>query len=99
MKDSLVTSSLGNGILSQAGTVINLLLDHSSLTNNLGSAIQSSGADWIVKINNSTIFGNTTGVSAVSDGNVLSYKNNLIDGNNTNGTPLPAVPGYSGNGQ
>jgi hypothetical protein len=97
MKDSLVTSSRSNGILSQAGTTINFIIDHSSLTNNIGAAIQSSGASSRVFINDSTIFGNDMGVSVVSGGSVLSYKNNRINGNVTDGTPLAPVPGVTGN--
>jgi hypothetical protein len=99
MKDSIVSSSRSNGILAQAGSTINFIIDHSSLSNNVGNALQSSGANSHVFINDSTIFGNDTGVSAVSGGIVLSYKNNRINGNNIDGTPLAAVPGYSGTGQ
>jgi hypothetical protein len=99
VKDSLVRASRSNGILSLAGSTINFIIDKSSLTNNVGNALQSSGANSVVFLNDSTIFGNQTGVSAVSGGSVMSYKNNRINGNSTDGTPLNAVPGYSGTGQ
>jgi hypothetical protein len=34
---------------------------------------------------------NSTGVS-ITGGSVLSYKNNVIDGNTTDGTPLTGTP-------
>jgi hypothetical protein len=95
MRDSIVTSSRSNGILVQAGTIINFVIDRSSLTNNVGNALQSSGANSHVYIGNSTIFGNDVGVSALA-GTVQSFKNNQIFGNGTDGTPLPAVPGATG---
>jgi hypothetical protein len=95
IKDSQVISSRSNGILVQAGTTINLVIDRSSLTNNVGNALQSSGANSRVYIGNSTIFANDVGVS-VQSGTVQSFKNNQIIGNGTDGTPLPAVPGATG---
>ena len=95
MKDSQVISSRSNGILVQAGTTINFVIDQSSLTNNVGNALQSSGANSHVYIGNSTIFGNDVGVSAEA-GTVQSFKNNQIFGNGSDGTPLPAVPGATG---
>jgi hypothetical protein len=96
MKGSTIRSSLSSGILSQAGTSINLVIDHSSLTNNAGNALQSSGANSNISIGDSTISGNDVGASAVSGGVVESFKNNQISGNRTDGTPLNAVPGFSG---
>jgi hypothetical protein len=95
VKDSLVRASRSTGVLALAGSTINFVIDHSSLTNNVGNALQSSGANSHVFFGNYTIFGNDTGVSAVSGGTVQSFKNNQIFGNGTDGTPLAAVPGYS----
>ena len=55
------------------------------------------GLSTVVRIGNSTIYGNQTGVSADSGGAVQSFKNNQIFGNGTDGTPLDAVPGVTGN--
>jgi hypothetical protein len=99
MKDSQVVSSRSNGILSLAGSAINLVVDHSSLTNNVGAALQSSGSNSRVFLKDSTIFGNNTGISVVGGGSVQSLKTNFIFGNNIDGTPIPAVSGYSGGAQ
>ena len=97
MTDSVVTSSRSNGILSLAGaSVINFTIESSKLVNNVGVAIQSSGANSTVRISDSTIADNQTGVSAVSGGVVQSYKDNRIGGNGTDGTPLAAFPGPGG---
>jgi hypothetical protein len=99
MKDSQVVSSRSNGILSLAGSTINLVLDHSSLTNNVGNALQSSGSNSRVFLKDSTIFSNDAGISVVGGGSVQSLKTNFIFGNNIDGTPIPAVSGYSGGAQ
>jgi hypothetical protein len=62
------------------------------LSNNVGSAVQSSGAGSFVRIGNSIISANDTGVSVASGGTVQSFKSNEIFGNNSDGIPLPAVP-------
>jgi hypothetical protein len=92
MRDSLVSSSRSNGILAQSGSFISLLIERSLLSNNVGSAVQSSGANSFVRIGNSTISANDTGVSTVGGGTVQSFKTNEIFGNGADGTPLAAVP-------
>jgi hypothetical protein len=92
MRDSLVASSRSNGILAQAGSFISLLIERSLLSNNVGSAVQSSGASSFVRIGNSIISANDTGVSVASGGTVQSFKSNEIFGNSSDGIPLPAVP-------
>ena len=95
MTDSVV-SSFSNGILSIGGQGVNLTIRNSKLINNVGAAIQSDGANSVVRLDESTIAGNQTGVSAINGGVVQSFKNNRIIGNQTDGIPIPAVPGYSG---
>ena len=56
----------------------------------------SSGA--VAVVGSSTVVNNTTGVSSQSGGTVLSFKNNNIGGNSTDGTPLTAYPGFTGGG-
>src|SRR6202022_1657377 len=92
LRDSVVASSRSNGILTQAGSFISLVIDRSLLSNNVGSAVQSSGASSFVRIGNSTISANDTGVSVASGGTVQSFKSNEIFGNSSDGTPLPPFP-------
>ena len=68
-----------------AGTVID---DSSALVN--GTGIGVTGGK--VYLGNSVIIRNSVGV-AITGGTVLSYKTNMIDGNNTaDGTPLNGIP-------
>ena len=96
MRDSVVSSSLNNGILSLAGQTNTFTIERSSLLVNVGNAIQASGGNSIVRIGDSTIVGNAVGVSAVSGGTVQSFKENHIAGNGSDGTPLTAFPGPGG---
>ena len=77
--------------LSLAGQPINFKIERSSLVNNVGIAIQSSGASSVVSIAGSEITGNQVGLSAVSGGSILSYQNNEINGNGTDGAPTDVV--------
>jgi len=51
-----------------------------------------------LKLGNNNITNNLTGV-ATGGGTLQSFKNNQISDNVTDGTPITAVPGYSGTGQ
>jgi hypothetical protein len=67
-----------------AGTAIN---ESSAVVN--GTGIGVSGGKLF--LGNSVIVKNNVGVS-ITGGTVLSYKTNMIDGNTTDGTPLPGTP-------
>jgi hypothetical protein len=67
-----------------AGTVVN----ESSAVGN-GTGIDMQGGKLF--LGNSVIAKNSLGVS-ITGGLVLSYKNNVIDGNTTDGTPLTSTP-------
>jgi len=61
-----------------------VFLSNVSVRNN-GSGI--STADGTVYLNGTSIFGNKTGVS-VKGGSIVSFKNNMIAGNGTDGAPM-----------
>jgi len=67
-----------------AGTVVN---ESSAVGNGTGINVQGGK----LFLGNSVIAKNSTGVS-ITGGSVLSYKNNVIDGNTTDGTPLTGTP-------
>jgi hypothetical protein len=54
-----------------------------------GTGVSTSGA--LVRLANSTITDNSTGVSQTNGGTATSYKNNQINDNGVDGTPLTAV--------
>jgi hypothetical protein len=67
-----------------AGTVVN---ESSAVGNGTGIDVQGGK----LFLGNSVIAKNSIGVS-ITGGSVLSYKNNVIDGNTTDGTPLTGTP-------
>jgi hypothetical protein len=89
IRDSVVSSRFNNGIMTlapAAGAPVRLNIERSSLVNN-GIAVQSNGANSLVRIGGSQITGNRTALSAVDGGQILSYQNNEINGNDTDGAP------------
>lgn len=109
VSDSYITDNGGAGA-SSGGIVIffqdtssaNAVIDGVRIANNFGSGVRSSGVaasgkgSSLIRIGNSTIANNVTGVSAVGAGVVESFKDNQIAGNSTDGTPITAVPGPGG---
>jgi hypothetical protein len=88
VRDSTLAHNRGSGINSAAGTTISLMVDRDTISTNLQNGVLSSGANSFVRIFNSSIFGNATGVTSVAGGVVHSHKNNAINGNAVDGTPI-----------
>lgn len=80
---SSVANNRGHGASAINGA--NLTFDNSRSVGNGGTGVFALGTG-ITRINNSTITGNAIGVGG--GGNLRSYKNNAINGNATDGTPI-----------
>jgi hypothetical protein len=89
VRDSIVASCQSFGILATAGGTLNLMVEHSTVSNNLNTGVLSTGASSTVRIANSVITGNATGVGTSGGGVLRSFKNNAIKGNGADGTPIP----------
>jgi hypothetical protein len=87
-----LAAETGGGLGNGAVTIMANGVDSSN--NNVG--FQANGTGALVLIGSSTATGNGTGVLAQNSGQVLSYKINQINGNTTDGTPVPAVSGTGG---
>jgi len=84
--DSVVSGNSNNGITASVGSgAITLMLNRDIVTNNNGIGI--SNGNSTVKIGDSLVTGNGTGIGSVG-GSFLSYKNNQINDNTSDGTPL-----------
>jgi hypothetical protein len=88
VRESVIASSQSFGIIATAGGAINLMVERTAVSNNLGTGVSSSGAASLVRISNSVITGNATGVGSSGGGVLRSFKNNAIKGNGTDGTPI-----------
>ena len=97
-----VRNSVATGYVN-SGVVLNSA--NGAVTGDIFNAQLSGGADGLAatgagataRVGTSTITHNTTGVTALNSSTIQSYKNNMIFDNGTDGTPITAVNGYSGN--
>jgi hypothetical protein len=87
------TADGGNaGIVAAAGTAaINVMVDTVTVSNNVGFGIRSVGAGATIRVTNSTVTGNATGLGSASAGALLSYQNNNVSGNTADGAPTGTV--------
>ena len=101
IQDSVVHGNGGNGVLAitpGGGSRIQVNLDRTSVTGNVGSGARADGAaasgagSATIRIGSSVISSNVQGVSVNGAGVLQSYKNNSIAGNVTDGTPITQIP-------
>jgi hypothetical protein len=95
-KSCVADLNKSNGFLAVGSTgpsVLNLD-DCASFANGqggTGSGVQASGSQAIVRISNTAVSNNPTGLSAVSGGSLLSFRNNSVGGNIVDGTSTGTV--------
>src|SRR5262245_18987042 len=89
VNNSLATSNV-HGFFADSNSVLNV--DHSAAFGNTSTGINAqTGAT--IRLFDSTIASNATGLSATSGGSILSYGQNRIDGNGAgNGPPTGVLP-------
>jgi len=88
VRDSTISGNRMTGIITVAtGTGAGIMVSRTTVANN-GTGVQVAGAAAIMRVGQSEITGNGTGVS----GAVLSYGNNQLNGNASDGA-FSAVPG------
>jgi hypothetical protein len=69
--------------------VINL--ESSIVSGNRNAGIQSEGANSTINITNVTVVDNSTGLSILAGGHIVSFGNNKITDNTTNGSPTKTI--------
>lgn len=72
------------------GTTIVLVKD-SSIRNNSASGINAASAGSQIALSNVSVIFNATGLSTSSGGKIISFRNNVIFGNGTDGEPTSTV--------
>lgn len=87
--NSTVRNNVGAGISASPESTADVAVSRSLIAGN-GSGV-TAAAGSTVRLSGNTIVHNTTGLSAAGTGKIASAKDNLIDGNGTNGTPTSAV--------
>lgn len=93
IKNSLITSNLNVGVAARsnagATVVINVEGTTIALQNGIASStgVFASGAQGIVRLSNCIVTSNLIGLAASGGGNLVSWGNNRIKGNTTDGAP------------
>jgi len=69
---------------------------HSSIENNgadagTGYGLQATGADGIIRIGDTDVFGNTYGLRTAANGQIRSFGDNYVNGNTTDGAPTAVI--------
>jgi hypothetical protein len=92
---SVISNNTGGGVFSFSaaanGTVI--VVDHSEASHNGGSGLRTSGANAIMRVSDTVIVGNQTGVDHAGGGTLESFLNNVFTLNSTQGTFTGSVTG------
>ena len=86
--DSITSGNTQDGIVvttSAGHAPIGVMVTNSKSANN-GYGIRSIGPNVTVRVKNSEVVGNNVGLAAQSGGTLLSYGNNGVDANGSNGT-------------
>lgn len=94
IRDSVVGGTTFSGIVgasaAASGVAVNIMVDNVGIVGN-NNGLNANGSVVTIRVANSTISNNASAVATSNSGQVLSYKNNRIDGNTNNNTPLPMV--------
>jgi hypothetical protein len=86
ISDSVVSGSTENGITAiSSGSSVLFVADQTKVTNNAAAGLFASGSGAGILARNSTVLGNAVGLDAASGGGLVSYGNNSVAGNTTNG--------------
>jgi hypothetical protein len=101
INQSEIVGNTNTGVLaisSGSGSPAKVMINNSVLMANAPAALTANGTGQVpgtgsavIRIGNSVITSNPLAQSVVGQGQVLSYKNNLVDGNANDATPIPQV--------
>jgi len=84
---SISGSQTGVNVLGPAGTTVaNVNVVNSTVMNNTVAGMSSNGIGARIRVSDSRIMGNTTGVVFSNTGSLLTYQDNILDANGTDGT-------------
>lgn len=79
-------SSVAGATVTSAAAAAKLTLDHSTITQNLLGA-SASGALATLRLSDTSVLDNTTGLQAASGAAIISFNNNRLKGNTSDGAP------------
>jgi hypothetical protein len=86
IKDSVVSGNTKNGITAlSSGSSVLFVLDQTEASANGAAGLFASGSGTGIVARNTTVVDNAIGLDAASGGGLVSYGNNSVAGNATNG--------------
>ena len=92
IQDSIASSNANTGFLATTGGGrLTMFLEHASAVNSGATGVIADGSNTELHISNAHIFGNGTGLAATGGAALISYKNNEIKLNGSNGSPTGVV--------
>jgi hypothetical protein len=102
VQTNAVTASVRNSVIAGNGTGVNvqtfgsttqqvLNLESSIVSGNSSDGILSDGANSTINITNVTVVKNGTGLSVTNGGHIVSFGNNKVTDNTTNGSPTKTI--------
>jgi hypothetical protein len=86
VRDSVAAGNAANGIVAFDGDgsgATKVMIDHTAAVNNTNSGVVSVNAGATIRIGDSTVTGNGTGLNAAAGAVLESYGTNKVDGNGT----------------
>jgi hypothetical protein len=94
IRNSTMTGQQTNGIFAtgNASTPISIFVEGCFISDSLARGIRSDGTMSTVRISRNTVTHNFTGLAVNSGGQIISFGNNRIAGNTTDGAPTSTIP-------
>lgn len=83
--------SVLNNTVAGPPTVAMVDVSRSAVSFSTVAAISASTANTLLRLSDSTITANATGLSAAGGGQIISYNNNRLQGNSTDGAPTSTI--------
>ena len=90
IRDSVLSSNTFHGIVTIGAA--HAIVENTTIGFNGDTGAVASGGTANVRLGGNTITGNTLGIAGLGSGQLISFGDNDIGGNTTNGTPTSTVP-------
>jgi hypothetical protein len=87
VSDCAISANSGGVWTIPNGGTADVFLDRVQIVGNARSGIVAQGAPAVVRLNGSVVTGNAAGLVPVNGGRILSFQNNAVAGNGTDGQP------------
>ena len=93
VSDSVISNNNGGILVKPTGAGrAQVFLDRVLVENNPGGGIRADSKAASIRLNQSAVTGNGTGLEMASGGTIMSFGNNAISGNVTDGRPSETHP-------